>query len=63
MLSLDPNVLLALEIFALAVLFAFAIWRLVRHRRVTGQEVADDTVYDMRRDGQRRDSDGTPIMM
>lgn len=63
MLNLDPNVLLALEIFALAVLFAFAIWRVVRHRRVTGQEVGRDAAHDMRRDGQRRDSDESPIMM
>jgi hypothetical protein len=50
---IDSNVLLLLELCALAVLVGVGVWRIYRTRQSAAIHPSASVAYDMRQDGQR----------
>ena len=50
---IDGNLLLLLELCALAVLVSAGVWRMFRSRRSATIDAAAPVAHDMRQDGQR----------
>ena len=60
---IDGNILLSLELFALAVVVAIGVWRIYGiygTRRSTKINALAPVAHDMRQDGQQLSADGRP---